>query len=72
MSSVGLGAIVSDCFDLILGFVVVVIVVNLWKTICYSAVENTPAHTGMQISDSRQCTSLRISSLLVLLLGSKC
>lgn len=38
MPSVGLDAIVSDCFGLILG-VFVVVVVNLWKTLCYSAVE---------------------------------
>lgn len=48
MSSVGLGAIVSDCFGLILGvfcgvfwfcFWFFFVVVSLWKTLCYSAVE---------------------------------
>lgn len=73
MSSVGLGAIFSDCFGLILGFVFCgffpqygrPLVILQWRCVC-------PAHAEVQISDNKQCASLRISSLLLLPLGSEC
>lgn len=51
-----------------------VFVLSLWKTLCYSAVEVSwcacPVHEELQISGSKQCASLRMSSLL--LVRSEC
>lgn len=40
-------------------------VILQWRCVC-------PAHAGVQIFDNKQCTALRVISLLLLLLGSEC